>query len=167
MLYFSYGSNMSSRRLRARTPSAAFVTTARLVGYGLRFHKRGLGDGTGKCDIVDTGEAADIVHGVVFRIDAAEIAALDRAEGLGKGYDKKQISLIAADGEALSAFTYVATEIDPALAPLCWYKEHVLRGAEEHGLPEVYVRAIRAVIHEDDADAARRARELSVYRDGF
>src|SRR5690348_15499711 len=42
MLYFAYGSNMCTNRLRAkdRVPSAEFVQTARLAKHIFRFHKR-------------------------------------------------------------------------------------------------------------------------------
>ncbi len=53
MLYFSYGSNMSSRRLLSRVPSARFITSASLPGHALHFHKKGL-DGSAKCDAYET-----------------------------------------------------------------------------------------------------------------
>jgi len=40
MKYFSYGSNMSIRRLADRVPSAQLVTVAKLPSHTLRFHKR-------------------------------------------------------------------------------------------------------------------------------
>jgi len=42
MLYFSYGSNMSERRLKDRVPSAKKICKAFLRKHDLRFHKKGM-----------------------------------------------------------------------------------------------------------------------------
>src|SRR5436309_10854406 len=84
-LYFAYGSNMLTRRLTARTPSAAAVGTGFVEGYRLSFDKVS-SDGSGKCDIEPTSNPADRVYGVVFTIADAEAGALDDAEGLDRGY---------------------------------------------------------------------------------
>jgi hypothetical protein len=62
---------MCTERLRKRVPSANPIITAKLQNHSLRFHKRS-DDRSGKCDACFTGEAADIVWGVIFDIDAAE-----------------------------------------------------------------------------------------------
>ena len=41
MLYFTYGSNMCTGRLRRRVPSAAELVVARLSGYTFHFMTRG------------------------------------------------------------------------------------------------------------------------------
>ena len=45
------------------------------------------------------------------------------------------------------ARTYQARpdKIDTTLRPFDWYKEHVLRGAREHGLPVAYVAGIERI----------------------
>jgi hypothetical protein len=50
MLYFAYGSNMRSARLRERVPSARYFATGKIQGYKLAFHKRSKQDGSGKAD---------------------------------------------------------------------------------------------------------------------
>jgi hypothetical protein len=64
----------------------------------------------------------------------------------------------------LEAFTYYATNIDPDLKPLDWYKEHVIRGARENELPIEYIRTIEAVDFVEDSDVERHDEELSIYR---
>ena len=51
ILYFAYGSNMFSRRLKhsTRVPSAEVVGVGSIKGYRLTFDKRS-NDGSGKCD---------------------------------------------------------------------------------------------------------------------
>jgi gamma-glutamylcyclotransferase (GGCT)/AIG2-like uncharacterized protein YtfP len=146
--YFAYGSNMSSARLRRRISGVRCMGTAELTGHQLRFHKRSK-DGTGKCNILATGDPADRVIGVVFRLDAKDKRELDGIEGLGRGYDEKtvEISLVPA-GTRVSAVTYTAaaSSIDDSLRPTEEYKNHVLAGAAEHLLPEDYVeRFIKSI----------------------
>lgn len=164
MKYFSYGSNMSIRRLRARTPSATVDTVAILAGHVLAFRKRSNMDGSAKCDVVETSKPDDRVWGVVFDIDDVEKSYLDDAEGLGYGYEQKPVELTGPDGKTFQAFTYYATDIDDRLKPYTWYKEHVLRGARENQLPAAYIALIEQVESIEDPDRDRHDRELSIYR---
>ena len=136
---------MSSQRLRNRTPSARFVGVARLPRHVRRWHKKGR-DGSGKCDVVYTGDPSDAVWGVLFAIEDSEKPALDRDEDLGIGYLTKTVRVLASNG-ALCAFTYHAKpgQTDPALRPTAWYKAHVARGAREHSLPAEVLREIDQV----------------------
>ncbi len=162
MLCFSYGSNMSLARLQDRVPSARFVTVATLPGHTLRFHKIS-NDGSGKCDAEHTGNPDDRVIGVVYEISNNEKLALDQKEGLGYGYDEKQIEVTAEQGK-LTASMYIATRVKPQLKPYQWYKEHVLVGARENDLPAEYIAWLEAVEAVEDPDTARSERELSIYR---
>jgi len=71
------------------------------------------------------------------------------------------VGLITSAGEHLEAVTYYAdiTAIAKGLAPYTWYKDLVLNGATEHGLPADYIAAsIEAVIATKDRDASRDKR---------
>lgn len=162
MLYFSYGSNMSVRRLRQRVPSALVVTMATLERHELRFHKRSH-DGSAKCDAFHTGDALHSITGVVFRMDPAEKPQLDRAEGLGVDYAEKEVNLVCVRGEPLRATTYYALQIDAQLIPYHWYKHHVLTGASENGLPPDYVDQIASVESLHDPLRDRHEREMAIY----
>lgn len=153
ILNFSYGSNMLSRRIGLRVPSAHFVHTATLAGYVLRWHKVGQ-DGSGKCDIVKTSAPGACVFGVVYELAADEKRRLDDAEGLGHGYDEKQVTLGLASGST-TAWTYCATAIDASLRPYSWYKALVVAGAQEHGLPGGYIDQLNQVPAFEDADIER------------
>jgi len=161
--YFAYGSNMAAQRLSARVPSAQFVCGAELVGHALKFHKPSKKDGSGKCDAAPSGSSADRVYGAVFSILESELPLLDKFEGQGFGYDRKSVSLISESLGNTEAQTYLATKFDSSLRPLDWYKEHVVRGAKAIGLPASYVASIEAVACDIDANAKRRAEELSIY----
>ncbi|MGA8276571.1 MAG: gamma-glutamylcyclotransferase family protein [Rhodanobacteraceae bacterium] len=162
MLCFSYGSNMSVARLQDRVPSARFVAVATLAAHRLRFHKVS-NDGSGKCDAVETGDPKDQVIGVVYEIADVEKSALDRKEGLGSGYEEKEVEVTTDQGK-LTALMYFATAVDSALKPYRWYKKHVLVGARENGLPSEYIVQIEEVEAIDDPDTKRHERELEIYR---
>jgi len=105
ILYFAYGSNMLTRRLRApdRCPSAVAVGSGFLNGRRLTFDKVG-SDGSGKCDIEATSNSSDRACGVLFEIDCSEKPALDRAEGLGKGYCERSMGGIYGPNGYLREF---------------------------------------------------------------
>ena len=159
--YFAYGSNMSLRRLQARVPEASPVGTAMVTGHELRFHKRGR-DGSGKCDAHFTGGSGQLI-GVLFDLPLAGKHALDRIEGLGAGYEEKQVSVTRHDGTRSDALTYYATDIDDRLQPYCWYRHHVMAGALEFDLPRDYIDAIGAIGVITDPDRERRQREYAAY----
>jgi cation transport regulator ChaC len=161
---FAYGSNMSSRRLRARTPSARPIGIGQLAGYRLAWHMRG-SDGSAKCDIVETGRPEDVVWGVLYEIAASEKALLDQAEGLGHAYDYKAVRVAHVEGRHIEAGAYVAIATDASLVPFDWYLGFVLAGAHEHGLPGDYAAALQALTTQIDPDAARREKNLAVLRD--
>lgn len=156
LLYFAYGSNMLSERLRRRTPSAHSSRVGYVEGHRLRWHKIGRFDGSGKCDIEPTGDPGDRVYGVVFRIACADKSTLDAAEGLGRGYGEKRVEVVTGAG-ALPAFAYRATAIDRRLRPFSWYKRYVVAGAIEHGLPVAYVQQLQSVAAVEDPDVRRAA----------
>jgi hypothetical protein len=167
MKIFAYGSNMCTARLQARVPSARPVGVAALPGHALRFHKRGWRDGSGKADAARCGDAGAVVHGVVFRLDPVEKAALDWIEGLGRGYDERGVRVTAPDGVVHEAWMYQAARsaIDPAAVPFRWYRDLVLAGAREHGLPDDYVRnhiVACPTCPDPNGARARRHRALAV-----
>ena len=154
-LYFAYGSNLSTERLRARVPSARARCRGMLPHHALRWHKIGR-DGSGKCDIVPTS-ASSVVWGVLFDVSRDEKPALDAAEGLGIGYFEKEVRIVTDDGECL-ALTYHANpaRTDAALRPCDGYKACVVRGAREHGLPADYIRELeRAEIEAGGRDVTK------------
>ena len=160
--YFAYGSNLSSPRLFARISSARALTTARLHEHSLAFHMPGQ-DGSAKCDAHFTGQAEDTVWGVVYQIDPLQRPVLDRFEGLGDCYGIKAVKLITAENQSLQAFTYYALRTDANQPPYCWYRDHILFGAREHGLPSNYLAELEHIGFMKDTDTERRTNELSIY----
>ena len=163
MFYFAYGSNMSTKRLRQRAPTARFVATGKLPEHCLRFNKAGK-DGSGKCDASASKEPNRHMYGVVFDISELEKPGLDQEEGLGHGYEEKNVLVETGPATCVEAVTYYATHIDSSLKPYSWYKEHVLRGAQEYDLPSEYIGKIERIEAIEDHNEERNERETRPHR---
>lgn len=155
---FAYGSNMPAARLRERCPSARAIGIAELPGHELRWNKRS-SDGSGKCDIVVSDAAS--VFGVLYEIANDEKHDLDRAEGLGFGYEEIEIE-VNCGGERVTAKAYRATDTDTALRPYTWYRGLVIAGAKEHGLPAPYIAGLESVAADQDPDRARHDKRMAL-----
>ena len=156
---------MSIRRLRDRTPLARRIGTGTLEKHQLVFHKHGR-DNSAKCDAHQTGDPNHFVVGVLYEIHPEEKPILDKVEGLGSGYEIKDVLVRLDNGSQVEAFTYYATHINSDLKPFDWYREHVLVGARENALPEEYIQAIEAIDFIGDNDAKRFTKEMSIYKKG-
>lgn len=140
-VYFAYGSNMSSERLRARVGPAVSLGAVRIDHYDLAFNKPG-SDGTGKANLVPrTGEQA---WGVAWELDDSSWTTLDRFE---PRYERALFRLETASGASLEATAYVfeGPADSPHIAPAAAYVQHLVAGAIEHALPADYVERIRAL----------------------
>lgn len=161
MKYFAYGSNLLTRRLRdpLRAPSAVARGIATVSGFVMRFHKVGT-DGSGKCTLIATGNDADAVYGVLYECADAEVAGLDREEGVHLGgYARCPVRVDLPDGGAAEAITYIAgaAYMDPACVPFDWYRDLVVAGAVEHGMPAALVQELARTPAAPDPDATRAA----------
>ena len=152
---------MSSRRLKARVPSAKVFGVGVLKDHCLAFHKISTIDGSGKCDIIQS--SSDEVVGVLFEIDEHEKGNLDRYEGLNRGYAEKSMEITCRSGESISAFMYYATHKDQTLKPFSWYLRHILEGAKEADLPGDYIMQLEKVETIKDPDRDRELEELAMY----
>jgi hypothetical protein len=141
---------MLHEHMQDRVPSARYVDNAVLAGYVLRFNKVSK-DGSSKANIVPCESPGAMVCGVLYELDESDRAKLDKAEGLGRGYD-----LVATEVQTTSgvenAFTYLASQnaVDDDLKPYSWYKRIVLRGAKQNHLPDDYIRDLRAMDEVED-----------------
>jgi gamma-glutamylcyclotransferase len=132
-LYFAYGSNMSSTRLRERIPHARSLGSARAPGWRFAWNKRGR-DGTGKANLVVEERA--VVWGVLYELRPDDWSVLDRYE---PGYARMAHELLDAEGRLHPGQLYVCHAHGPDLALQDWYREHLIEGAREHALPSQYV----------------------------
>lgn len=159
--YFAYGSNMLPSRLLDRCPSAKPIGVAVAANVGLEFSKASQ-DGSGKATLAPLGGST--VPGVIFTIDIAERAALDKHEGLGLGYRRDDAFSVQAlnSGEIVETSTYLATSRDPELMPFDWYLATVIAGALHHGIAEDHVSLLRGTAFVEDTDIDRKTRSAAI-----
>lgn len=161
MKYFAYGSNLLTGRLTdpLRAPSAVALGVASAPGFVMRFHKIGT-DGSGKCTLIPTGDDADVVYGVLYEFAPVDLPRLDREEGVHLGgYARSSVRVRLLDGKTAEAMTYIAGDryLDATCVPFDWYRDLVVAGAREHGLPPAYVRELERPAAAPDPDATRAA----------
>ncbi len=148
-VYFAYGSNLLTSRMRERVPSAEPRGPARLADHRLTTDKRGR-DGTGKANL--RPGPGEWVWGVVWSLDARDWERLDAVE---PGYRRVALDVFGTGGERIRAETYISDRLtdDPVLASD--YKRCLVDGARAHGLPDDWVSLLEA-LPERDAAARRR-----------
>lgn len=134
MLYFAYGSNMNRALMRRHCPGATELGTAAL--FGCRF-------------IITTDGYASIVprsggrvHGVLWRLTARDLAALNSYEGIESGLYSKLTLPVRKDGRRVAATVYVARS-RTAGRPKPGYLDVTLDAAREWDLPAPYVRSLQ------------------------
>jgi gamma-glutamylcyclotransferase (GGCT)/AIG2-like uncharacterized protein YtfP len=99
---------MNTERITERCSSSRFISRAKVKGYKLTFNKRSK-DKSGKANLVYTGDKS-LVWGVIFDISENQKPLLDKAEGLGKGYNEYKLKVISDLEEEIECFCYIATE---------------------------------------------------------
>lgn len=164
MKYFAYGSNMLEQWIRSpnRVPAARFDGLGFIRGRRLHFHKKSQ-DGSGKCDISESGNDTDIVYGVLYDIPDSDIGPLDLAEGAGHGYTRSKL-MVSVEGQIpVLATVYLAdtSHIESKLLPYEWYRDLVSAGAEQHSLPNDYICcAISSIPARPDPESNTRENAL-------
>ncbi len=129
---FAYGSNLASRRLQRRVGPVGVLGVALLPGFHFEIGKRGR-DGTGKANVSRTPEAR--VWGVLYSLDEEQWRRLD---GFEAGYLRIRVE-VEGPGERLRAETYTARQREPGLLAAPSYKQWIVSGAREHGLPAPWI----------------------------
>lgn len=163
MLIFSYGSNMNLNRFTQRVPSAVKVSNAFLPGYKFVCNKKSK-DGSAKANIIKTDISGELVWGVLFNIDSKEKPLLDKAEGLGLGYNEDTLTFWDQLSNSYSAQVYIADDdsISSHLLPFDWYKEFIVTGGIQNKLPADYISQLQSILCVSDPDEKRRFKNYSI-----
>ncbi|WP_423822588.1 gamma-glutamylcyclotransferase family protein [Salinisphaera sp. SPP-AMP-43] len=163
MYYFAYGSNMCTARLARRVPSVRPLGPAWLDGHQLHWHLIG-NDGSAKCNVRATQDLADRVHGVLFELDAERLDDLHAAEG--PAYHFLELETGRAQGPVTAAIYRGRSEwLDDSLTPFGWYRDFVVAGAVEHGLPTDWIDGLAAVPVATDPDPERIAANREILQE--
>jgi Gamma-glutamyl cyclotransferase, AIG2-like len=147
MLHFAYGTNMSRALMRRRCPTAIPVGVAGLPG------RRFLITRDGYASVIPAPGAE--VHGVLWRLQPRDVAALNAYEALDSGLYVRRVLSVVHEGRRTAAVAYIARETRPG-RPKPGYQEIVVASAREWELPETYIRALERWL---SARAAARAVE--------
>jgi len=139
--YLAYGSNMYSPRLIQRVPSAKSIGMIAVDGFQLVTNKISK-DGSSKCNLVQVPNQRSWC--VLFSMSREHIPLLDRAEGKGYGYERKEIALSFQEQPCV-AFWYLGQPeyCREEVLPFGWYMDFVRAGAQEHQLPLDYQRILK------------------------
>jgi hypothetical protein len=133
-LYFAYGSNMSRSGMAGRCPYAAALGVATLAD------RRFVIGVDGYASVMPAGGAA--VVGVLWRLSARDLAALNVYESLASGLYTRRRLMVRHNRRAVSALVYVARGRG-ASRPRPGYMERVVEAAREWNLPADYIGALR------------------------
>jgi cation transport regulator ChaC len=131
--YFAYGSNMNRALMRRLCAQAEPVGTATLGGYRFIITTDGF------ASIVP--HAGGSVHGVLWKLSARDISALNAYEGLDSGLYTTITLPVRKGGRRFAAMVYVARSRSEG-RPKPGYLDCVLQAAREWNLPESYVRSL-------------------------
>jgi len=147
VLYFAYGSNMSSERLRSRIASVKVIGHAFLKDWKMVLNKRSR-DGSGKANLVES--PGDVTWGVLYEIRNSDLETLDRVEG---GYQRITVQVQQPGVTVVEAVTYISGNLTNDPRPYRWYKELLLSGAREHNLPQDYIARLEGFPVKSDNDS--------------
>jgi gamma-glutamylcyclotransferase (GGCT)/AIG2-like uncharacterized protein YtfP len=143
--YFAYGSNMSAAVISAVSPAHRFLGAAQLRGHRLAFTRRSIRTGSGVADMVADPVAE--IWGALYELPHEEVEGLDRKEGVGFAYERRAVLVHTADGQALEAFAYTVAAKEPLeVSPSPDYLGAIIAAGRERGLPEPYLRSLRALL---------------------
>ena len=138
---FAFGSNLDADQLHRRCPSARILSVGRVDHHKLCFAGHSARRGGGVATLRPSMAAS--TPGVLFDVDARDLAALDRFEGHPFRYQRRRTMVLLPDGSERPAWVYVLPMDVPETKPSETYVATIRRGYERHGLD---VRTLDAAV---------------------
>jgi len=132
-VYFAYGANMERAAMRRRCPGAAALGIARLTGWRYL-----IVDGYGSVAPARGRQ----VFGVLWRLTARDLAALNIFESLASGLYRRRLLTVVAGARRARALVYVGRPHGRRRA-MPGYQERLVAAAAEWQLPRRYVEELR------------------------
>lgn len=134
-LTFAYGANMDVAAMALRCPRSRPLGAARLLRHRLTTTREGW------LSVARDGRAW--VDGVLWEIALADMAALDRFEGVGEGLYVKALQSVVASSGPRRALVYIGAHDGPG-APRPDYLAAVIAAARHWGLSTQALEALAA-----------------------
>lgn len=136
---------MDIASIRAKGVQPLTSERASLFGWELLFnvahyfrHEGGVGN------IRQTGQAGDVVQGVVHLCEDGDLGRLDAVEAYGVGYDRVEVK-VQTDRQVLTAIVYLGLPgfIDDSCKPTRRYMNILLNGARNAELADGYLNKLQ------------------------
>ena len=145
MNYFAYGSNMSTAYIRDYCPSATFIMRASLPNYEIQFRRYSTDLKGGISSIIET--PGQMVQGVLYDIEEAELDALDILEDVPQGiYLRETFLVLGEDGAWYQGDLYRVANPAGPYTPSKKYVDFMVTGAKEHGIDAAYTAKLEALL---------------------
>lgn len=109
MLYVAYGSNMNLGQMAYRCPKSKVVKNGKLIGWKLVFNFH--------ADVIETENVNDEVPVVIWDVHKKDWDMLDMYEGYPDYYIKRNVEVVADDGEVVEAIVYVMANDKKGIYP--------------------------------------------------
>ncbi|GAC1563732.1 MAG: hypothetical protein NVS2B5_29410 [Beijerinckiaceae bacterium] len=130
-LYFAYGSNMDAAAMAKRCPASRPLGSARLARHRFAILQAGY------ATVVH--DPSVMVHGLLYDLALADVAAFDRYEGVaGDLYRKAMQPVLREAGAPVRALVYIGAGACDG-RPKPGYMEGVIAAARTAALPEAYI----------------------------
>lgn len=144
-LYFAYGSNLRHVQMRKRCPHSTFVTKGFIKDWELAFGGLSVRWGGGTATIQP--RLGHKLWGAVYELDNHCIKKLDRFETVPLHfYYHRLFDCEAGIGSVLKVYTYLKDKNKmKARQPSAKYLRQIIKGAEESGLPQDYIKSLQRV----------------------
>jgi len=139
VLYFAYGSNLSTKYVRNYTPSAVFIQRAFLPNFHLEFRRYSDNLKGGISTIIEA--PGEMVHGVIYDVEAREIEALDVLEKVPLGvYKREGFQVMGEDMKWYTADLYRVVKPEGPYTASKKYVGYMVEGMKEHRIDPNYAR---------------------------
>jgi gamma-glutamylcyclotransferase (GGCT)/AIG2-like uncharacterized protein YtfP len=135
-LMFAYGANMDVAAMATRCPRSKPLGVARLMRHRLVAMREGW--------LSVARDARSNVHGVLWDIALADVAALDRFEAVGSGLYVKRLQAVVAEGGPKRALVYFGANAGPGVLRPDYLAE-VSAAARHWNLPAEALGALAAL----------------------
>ncbi len=132
-LYFAYGANMDRAAMAARCPLSTPLGRARLMRHRLTIMREGW--------LSVARAPAARVHGVLWNLALADVAALDRFEGVGEGLYVKAVQPVIGESGSRRALVYLGANAGPGRAQQPYLRD-VLAAARAWELAREAIEAL-------------------------
>ena len=135
-LYFAYGANIDAGAMARRCPRSKALGLARLARHRLQVMREGW--------LTAVRDPRSVVHGVLWDLALADVAALDRYEGVPQGLYAKLMQPVVTERAPKQAIVYFGANAGPGAARPAYIAE-VLAAARSWPLPAEGVEALEKI----------------------